>query len=129
MVGLNEWLNVLPVNRHGRRMLTLDKARQIAMRSPASWCIAAYGLGYAIAKEIAYPDWNVYYVVDENNEPLRFDELDGAIRFLRIELNIRDARILPVVSSVIDTYRASLRAGPQASPLREKDQLRSASTM
>jgi len=119
----NEWLNELPVNRYGRRMLTLEKARQIAIRSPASWCIAAYGLGYTIAKQTAYPGWSLYYVVDQNNEPLRFDDLDAAMRFLRIQLHVHDARILPVASSIIETYRASLAAGLQALRLRENDQL------
>ncbi|MBI4195297.1 MAG: hypothetical protein HY526_09485 [Betaproteobacteria bacterium] len=90
----NKWLYTLPVNSRGRRMLTLEKARQIALLSPTAWCIGPYRCGYAIGKQTAYPDWDLYYIVDENNEPLRFDDLDSAVHFLRTQLHIHQAFVL-----------------------------------
>jgi len=114
MEETNDWLNELPVNRHGRRMLTLQRARHVAICSPTSWCIAAYGCSYAIAKETSYPECTLYYIVDEDNEPLRFEHLDAAMHFVRTQLHISGARILPAAASILETYRASLAAGLRA---------------
>lgn len=94
MQAANEWLHTLPVNGQGRHMLTLEKARHIALLSPTSWCIGPYRCGYAIGKQTAYPEWDLYYIVDENNEPLRFDDVDAAIHFLRTQLHVHQACVL-----------------------------------
>ncbi len=94
MQAANEWLHTLPVNSQGRRMLSLEQARQIALLSPTSWCIGPYRCGYAIGKQTPYPEWDLYYIVDENNEPLRFDDFDAAIDFLRTQLHIHQACVL-----------------------------------
>ena len=75
----NEWLHALPVNSQGRHMLTVEKARQLALLSPTSWCVGHYHCGYAIGKQTAYPEWDLYYIVNDDNEPLFFDNLDAAI--------------------------------------------------
>lgn len=94
MSGANEWLHALPANGQGRHMLTLENARRIALLSPTSWCIGPYRGGYAIGKETSYPEWDLYYVVDANNEPLRFDDFYEAIHFLRTQLHIYQACVL-----------------------------------
>lgn len=94
MNAANEWLNAVPINSHGRHVLTLDKARQIALLSPTLWCIGPYRSGYAIGKQTAYPEWDLHYIVDENNKPLRFDDIDAATHFLRIQLHIYQAILL-----------------------------------
>ena len=95
------WLNALPVNSRGRHMLTLEKARQIALVSPTMWCVGPYCTGYAIGKQTTYPEWDLYYVVDENNEPLYFNDLDAAIGFLRSQLHIHQA-ILSLTPELIE---------------------------
>ena len=94
MNDANSWLHILPVNSHGRHLLTLEKARQLAVLNPTSWCVGPYRCGYAIGKQTIYPEWDLYYIVDENNEPLRFDELEAAIHFLRTQLHIHHAILL-----------------------------------
>ena len=89
----NEWLHALPVNSHGRRMLTLKEARQLALLSPTSWCVGHYRRGYAIGKQTTYPEWDLYYIVNDNNEPLFFDDLDAAIGFLRTQLHVYHAEL------------------------------------
>ena len=94
MEAANDWLYALPVDDQGRRVLTLEKARQIALLSPTSWCIGPYRCGYAIGKQTAYPEWDLYYIVDENSEPLHFDDIDSAIHFLRTQLHVQHAFVL-----------------------------------
>ena len=91
MTTADAWLHVLPVDSTGRHLLTLEKARKLAILSPTSWCIGPYRSGYAIGKQTTYPEWDLYYIVDETNEPLRFDGLDAAIHFLRTQLHIHHA--------------------------------------
>ena len=81
-------------------MLTLQKARHLAMVSPISWCIVPYGCGYAIAKQTAHAQWDLYHLVDENNEPLRFKDIDAARYFLRTQLHISQAKVL--LAAVLD---------------------------
>ena len=97
----NVWLNELPVNSRGRHMLTLDKARQIALVSPTMWCVRPYRMGYAIGKQTAYPEWDLYYVVNENNEPLCFDALAAAVEFLLSQLHVYQT-ILSLTPELID---------------------------
>lgn len=90
----NEWLHTLPVNSHGCHMLTLKEARQLALLSPTPWYVGPYRCGYAIGKHTVYPEWDLYYIVDEHNEPLRFDDIDAAIHFLRTQLHVHEACVL-----------------------------------
>lgn len=94
MAAANEWLHVLPVNSNGRPMLTLEAARHLAPISPTSWFIGPYRCRYAIGKQTAYPEWDLYYLVDEDNEPLSFDGIDAATHFLHTQLHIHQAILL-----------------------------------
>jgi hypothetical protein len=98
----DDWLEILPINSHGRRMLTLDRARHLALLSPTRWCIGPYRCGYAIGKQTAYPEWDLYYLVDENNEPLYFDTLDAAMHFLRTQLHVHQAEVVPTPEFAAD---------------------------
>lgn len=69
--------------------------------SPTMWCVGPYRTGYAIGEQTAYPGWDLYYVVNENNEPLYFDALDTAVEFLRSQLHILQA-ILSLTPELID---------------------------
>lgn len=100
--AVDDWLEILPINSHGRRMLTLDKARHLALLSPTRWCIGPYRCGYAIGKQTAYPEWDLYYLVDENNEPLHFDTLDAAMHFLRTQLHVHQAEVVPTPEFAAD---------------------------
>ncbi len=90
----DSWLYALPINSRGRHMLTLDKARELALVSPTAWCIGPYRCGYGIGKQTAYPEWDFYYIVDDNNEPLYFDDLDAAVRFLHTQLHVYQAVLM-----------------------------------
>ena len=48
---------------------------------------------YAIGKQTAYPEWDLYYIVNDDNEPLSFDNLDAAIDFLRTQLHVHHAEL------------------------------------
>jgi hypothetical protein len=100
--GADDWLEILPINSHGRHMLTLDRARYLALLSPTRWCIGPYRCGYAIGKQTAYPEWDLYYIVDENNEPLYFDTLDAAMHFLRTQLHVHQAEVVPTPEFAAD---------------------------
>src|SRR5262245_35536966 len=90
-----KWLDVLPVNEHGRRALTFAVAKKVVAIDAAGWYVAPFSLGWTVGKATGRTDKDRYFhIVKQDGEPLYFDSVEAAHDFLRLELNIRRAPVL-----------------------------------
>lgn len=78
-----------PANAGGRRVLSLEQAKDVARRDPAGWCAMILGDTYLVGKATAAAAGKeCCHLVDENNEPLRFATFAEAAQFLHAQLGV-----------------------------------------
>ena len=80
------WLDLQPKNRCGLKILTLPVARMIARDFPMDWYVAPYATQWTVGKAGAAP--LRFHVLDDNDEPLRFETIKAAQEYLRHELGV-----------------------------------------
>jgi hypothetical protein len=86
---------LLDTNAHGRRVLTLQKARALARDGFAgTWYIAPYDTRWTVGL-LSAEDRRPYHVLDEQGEPLRFELEWDAWEYLRQELKIPRWKLPP----------------------------------
>ena len=91
----NDWMELLAVNRHGRRALTLTTAWRVALMDRTGWYVAPFSLGWTVGKSVDHASQKRYFhIVGGDDEPLFFETVEAALTFLRIELKVLRVPIL-----------------------------------
>ena len=89
------WMDVLPVNKHGRKALTFAVAKRVVQIDSGGWYVAPFSLGWTVGKATGRVDRDRYFhVVKQDGEPLFFDSPDAAHTFLRMELRVTRAAVI-----------------------------------
>jgi hypothetical protein len=80
---ITEWLA-----RNGRKTLTVEAAKQLAVESPDHWYIASGGKGYLVGKMTPQKFSQRHIVVDETGHAILFPTVESATAFLRVDLKV-----------------------------------------
>lgn len=81
---ITEWLS-----RTGRKTLDLEAAKLLAAESPQQWYVASRGVrGYMVGKMTLQKYSARHIVVNGDGQPMLFATVEGAVAFLRTELNV-----------------------------------------
>lgn len=81
-----QWTNDLDTNAHGRKVLTLPKACEIAAAGDGiGWYVAPFAMKWTVGR--VGPDDEHYHVIN-GDEPITFDETAAARSFLRRVLHV-----------------------------------------
>jgi hypothetical protein len=81
---ITEWLS-----RNGRKTLTVEAARQLALESPDHWYIASGGgKGFVVGKMTPQKFSQRHIVVDEAGQAMLFSTVESATAFLRVDLKV-----------------------------------------
>lgn len=85
----DSWIELLPLNRFGLRVLQVETARMLAVRFPDGWYIAPYAMRWTVGKTALSSGERRFHLLEAGGEPILFPDPAAAAHYLRTTLKLQ----------------------------------------